>query len=348
MSQRTVALLISDQRMPDMLGTELLSQVKHLHPETIRMVITAFSDLDPILRAVNDGLVARYIVKPWDHEELERILAWGLEAYRLGQERSELQLRLLENERLATLGTLAAGVAHDLRNPITALLYNAERLTQFEQAALRLKDWLSTAPHVAEQDKTGWSELASELPEISSDMLASAKTMNDMVVSISRMVRREADNAVTPCEPVAVIRFALSLVKSVARENRARLVYDGPASLGRVRISQAALTQILVNLLSNAAQALGRKEPSGGTASVNVSEQPDQTVFSIADDGPGMQQDILAKLGTPFFTQREGGTGLGVNQCQRLISAAGGKFLVASTRGAGTTITFTVPRAPER
>ena len=85
-----------------------------LYPEIIRLVITAYSDIDPILRAVNDGLVARYLVKPWDREELTRTLSWALEVGELARRDRALQLRLLETERLATLGTIGAAVVHDL------------------------------------------------------------------------------------------------------------------------------------------------------------------------------------------------------------------------------------------
>src|SRR5262245_28140743 len=69
-----VAVLVSDIRMPEVDGLELLRRAKERHPNAIRMVITAYSDIDPILRAINEGLVARYIVKPWDREELIQIL----------------------------------------------------------------------------------------------------------------------------------------------------------------------------------------------------------------------------------------------------------------------------------
>src|SRR5262245_33395050 len=74
-----VAVLVSDIRMPEIDGLELLRIAKERYPQTIRMVITAFSDVDPILKAINEGLVARYIVKPWDRDELIQVLRWATE-----------------------------------------------------------------------------------------------------------------------------------------------------------------------------------------------------------------------------------------------------------------------------
>src|SRR5262245_12988270 len=73
-SGEEVAVLLTDQRMPLMSGDDLLRRVKRDHPDVVRMVITAYADVEPILAAINEGLVARYIVKPWDREELEQLL----------------------------------------------------------------------------------------------------------------------------------------------------------------------------------------------------------------------------------------------------------------------------------
>ena len=99
-----VAVLVTDIRMPEMDGLELLAIVKERHPQTLRMVITAFSDIDPILRAINEGLVARYIIKPFERDELTQVLRWATELYSFGKESAELLKRILQTELLASLG----------------------------------------------------------------------------------------------------------------------------------------------------------------------------------------------------------------------------------------------------
>lgn len=76
-----VAVLVTDMRMPGMSGEELLRIAKERKPSTIRMVVTAYADVDPILRAINEGLVARYIIKPWIRAELVQVLRWAIEAW---------------------------------------------------------------------------------------------------------------------------------------------------------------------------------------------------------------------------------------------------------------------------
>src|SRR5215510_4934048 len=121
--QSDVAVLVTDMRMPRMNGEELLRIVKEKWPQTIRMVVTAYSDIDPILRAINEGLVARYIIKPWIHAELVQVLRWATEAWTFGRDSATLYRRLLETERLATLGGIAGAVAHDFGQPMQALMF---------------------------------------------------------------------------------------------------------------------------------------------------------------------------------------------------------------------------------
>ena len=163
----TAAALITDQRMPDMSGHELLVKVKQLYPEMVRVVITAYSDLDPILAAVNEGLVARYIIKPWDRAELEQILLWSLEAFSLGRQKSALQLRLMQTERLVTLGSMAAAVLHDLHQPLTNLTVNVERLAELGKTLEQLKTLLVEASAtMSKKDRALVADLMSELPEL--------------------------------------------------------------------------------------------------------------------------------------------------------------------------------------
>src|SRR5690606_21323367 len=121
LTNEEVAVLVTDIRMPDIDGIELCRIAKERHPQTLAMVITAFSDIDPILRAINEGLVARYIIKPFERDELMQVLRWATELWSFGNESAELLRRMLETERLASLGGLTALYVHDLRTPIMSV-----------------------------------------------------------------------------------------------------------------------------------------------------------------------------------------------------------------------------------
>ena len=155
-----------------------------------------------------------------------------------------------------------------------------------------------------------------------------------------RGTRREVEAATAP---VPVIKHALGVCQDVAVRARGFLRYDGPETLPTVRMTSTELTQVLINLVTNAAQALGDRPGGGGNVVVSADPGADQIRFSISDNGGGITADVLSKIGTPFFTTKRQGTGLGVAQCQRLVGKAGGSFRIASEIGKGTTVTFTLP-----
>jgi len=113
-------------------------------------------------------------------------------------------------------------------------------------------------------------------------------------------------------------------------------------------MSSTELTQVLINVVTNAAQALGDQGTGGDRTVVVSAAVEDNTVrFEVKDNGIGIPPEVLGRIGTPFFTTKRTGTGLGVAQCQRIVGKAGGTFRIASSVGQGTTVTFTVPVRPD-
>ncbi len=331
MEQEPVAVLLTDQRMPEMAGEELLAQVKARFPHTVRVMITAYSDLDPILRAVNEGLVARYIIKPWDRAELEQIIRWGIAAFELGQQESALQLRLMQTERLATLGSIGAAMLHDLHRPLSHFMLNAERLAQLAPS----REAITAGPV---------DELAAELPEIARDLLASGHMMVELTGQLRRFYQSSPIDEPTTATPVFVIRHALSVCREVALHAKAKLFYDGPESLPELCINPTGLTQIFINLVSNGAQALRSESRRDGHVTVSAQIAPTEVLFTIADNGSGIPDEILSKVGTPFFSTRRDGSGLGISQCRRLVERAGGELRIESAVGVGTIVSFALAR----
>ncbi|HZS35880.1 MAG TPA: hybrid sensor histidine kinase/response regulator [Polyangia bacterium] len=341
-----VAVLVTDQRMPEMSGQDLLQQAKALYPETVRVVITAYSDLDPILSAVNEGLVARYIIKPWDRGELEQILRWALEAFTLSREGSALQLRLMQTERLVTLGSIAAAVLHDLHQPLGNLKVNGQRLEHLSRYVGKLPALLGKPPAgVSDEERTNLQHLSEELPEIAGELLESCKVMLAITDSMRQFLNPQRAADVPAIDALPILRHALQVCRETAVRARGRLVYEGPAELPKVRVGATELSQVFINLIANGAQALLARNRKGGTVTVHADVQPKLVKFAIVDDGAGMSAETLAKAGTMFFSTRPDGTGLGVAQSRRLVLRAGGELTLESVEGQGTTASFTLPRA---
>jgi signal transduction histidine kinase len=345
LASQDVAVVVTDMRMPGMSGDELLRIVKDRWPATIRVVITAFSDIEPILTAINEGLVARYLVKPWERAEVEQLLRWGLEAWAFGRESAALQRRLLETERLATLGSIAGAVVHDLNQPLIGLVMNAERLTELAMAAPALRRLLDGAP-VSDEERGDLGDLGEELADLATDLASGAAHLRNLISSLGQFLRAQpTDTTGIATDVLPIVRHAMAVCQDIAVRARGLILYEGPSELPLVRVSATELTQVLINLVANAAQAVLARGRSDGRVTV-LARAADQTVnLQIRDDGVGMSAEVLAKVGTPFFTTRREGTGLGLAQCQRLIGKAGGTFKIESEEGVGTTVNIALPIA---
>jgi two-component system sensor histidine kinase/response regulator len=339
-----VAVLVTDIRMPEVDGLELLRIAKEKYPTTLRMVITAFSDVDPILRAINEGLVARYIVKPWHREELIQVLRWATELWSFGKDSAELLRRLLETERLASLGGLAALYVHDLKTPIMVVNNTLDELRAVAEAVPALHAAIEQAP-IDERVKARLLQKVDDTPELVQDAKQASDLIGGMVKGLTEYIRNEKPSEPPIIDPVPIIDFTLNMFQRVTVHVAAQIGYRGAKSLPRVRISPVDLTQVLVNLVNNATQAVAARGEPNRHVALEARTQGDMLELQVRDDGVGMPPEVLKRVGTPWFSTRAEGTGLGIANCQRLIGRAGGRMRIVSEQGVGTTVTILLPTA---
>src|SRR4051812_11324174 len=126
MRQQEVSVLLTDQRMPGMTGVELAEATRHEFPDSVRMLINAYSDLNAAIEAINRGQIHLYLRKPWEPRELRVALEMARGRYLVTRRLRELERRLVSTERVYALGVIAAGIAHELRNPLSAIKGNIE------------------------------------------------------------------------------------------------------------------------------------------------------------------------------------------------------------------------------
>ncbi len=342
LADHDVAVVITDMRMPAINGDELLRIVKERHPRVIRMVITAFSDVDPILRAINEGLVARYIIKPWVRTEIVQVLRWAVEAWRFSRDSGALHQRLLETERLATLGSVSGMLIHDLRQPLLSLMMNVEHLQELATFAPQLAQALQYVELGEGRDQL--TALVGDLGPITTDLKTSIDHLSSVLNGLREFSRpRKPGDGPPSTDPMPILRHAMAVCQELAVTLHASIEYRGPQALPKVRISATELTQVLINVLANGTQAIGARGAGAGTVSIAVRTDAKMLELQIRDDGVGMTPEVLARVGTPFFTTRQEGTGLGVAQCHRLVGNAGGGVVIDSVLGKGTTVTITLP-----
>jgi len=340
-----IAVIVSDMRMPAMTGDELLRIVKERYPQVIRMVVTAYADVEPILRAINEGLVARYIIKPWIRTELVQVLRWAIEAWTFSRDSAALHRRLLETERLATLGSIAGMLVHDLKQPLMSLLVNVEHLRELANAAPILNDALLRTSIPAAQ-RARLMELVDDLDPVTIDLRTSGLHLSELISGLRELGRpRDPGNPNAITDPLPIVRHAMAVCQELAIPVRASIGYEGPGKLPHVRMSATELTQVLINVVANGAQAVAARGVPHGRVSIVARTDADMLELQIRDDGVGMTPEVLGRVGTPFFTTRPEGTGLGLAQCKRLVGTVGGRFRIESERGIGTTVTIILPTA---
>ena len=239
------------------------------------------------------------------------------------QRRHEAQL--IVSDRMASVGSLAAGVTHEINNPLAAVLANVElaigdaRSLQSNRTTERLVEELSDA-----------QEAANRVREIVRDL---------------KLFSRSEEERHGPVDVREVLESALRMAWNEIR-HRARLVRsfeDVPLVNG----NDARLGQVFLNLLVNAAQAIPDGRAESNEIRVALRRIGEQVLVEISDTGSGMSEEVLRQVFTPFFTTKPlgVGSGIGLPVCQRIVSALGGQVTVESKLGVGSTFRVLLPTA---
>lgn len=265
-------------------------------------------------RADADGRV-------WEIETIEVPNAAGrahviVEVGRDVTERQALEAQLRHQEKMASLGLLAGGIAHDLGNPLASLSSELE-LLEGEDDIDRMRESLDV--------------LRKHVGRIS-------RTLREMV----GFARRRGEE-VTDVGIASAIDDTARLVFHDGRFRRVELVRDVPRDLPAISMVEDHLVMVLVNLMLNAADAM----PEGGKLFMTARAEGANVALTVRDTGVGMAPEVLAKAMTPLFTTKgeRKGTGLGLSVCRSVIQAVGGTIHLESEPGRGTTVSLTLPRA---
>lgn len=269
---------------------------------------------------------------------------------------SPLPAHWQQTDRLATIGTLTAGIAHELNNPIGYILSN---LTSFQLYLPIFRQYFALLQALAVTDEPqARTELKQELADLQSkedlqfllndtqsllaDSLQGALRVRDLVLDLRRFSHPDhAEFQQLDMHPL--LEMALRLSKNELK-NHIVVELNCSATPALVYGQPAALTQVLVNIIINAAQAMG---PDTGLLRLTVIEQSDWLEIRIEDNGPGISDDVLPHIFTPFFTTKAPGkgTGLGLAICQSIIQQHQGDITVGRSVLGGAAFKLRLPSA---
>jgi len=273
-----------------------------------------------------------------DDAILERSIRHALERARLAAELHTRDEQIMRSERLAALGALAAGVAHEIRNPLAYMITNldlllGERLPRLDALCAR----------------TTSSELAGELAS-AHQLLVSVREGAERVRFVMQDLRSfsRPDEQMRPVDVRTVLESTLRLAQNELR-HRAQVIKEyGEAPL--VLANPGRLGQVFLNLVVNAAQAIEPGAAGRNELRLRTSSAADgHAMVEISDTGAGIPRDALPHIFDPFFSTKPVGVGmgLGLSICQSIVSAMGGRIEVQSEVGRGSVFRVLLPAAPE-
>lgn len=346
MTETPIQVIISDQRMPGMAGSEFFGRIKTEFPDAVRLLLTGYADIQAVIAAINDGNVYRYIVKPWNPVELDTVIREAFERYNLIVQNRRLLTELQESkvlleqrvaERTAELeeanGRLKALIeqraafmgmaAHDLRSPITIVQGFTDLLLD---------------PRTPPEDHR---EFVGIIREAMQDMLVLLNDLLDIsAIESGKLMLRPTDvNLRQFCNRV------LKLNRRIGEQKNIRLDGDIDAELSTFRFDPQRIEQVLSNLIGNAFKF----SHSGTVVTFNVRRVDGGIEFSVADQGLGIREDELDRIFGAFEkmsnrpTANERSTGLGLSISKRIVELHQGQLRVESTYGAGSRFYFTLP-----
>lgn len=337
-----IPIIITDQRMPEMTGIEFLDQSIQISPESIRMILTGFTDVQALIDAINTGRVYRYITKPWDEQELYVTLKRAIESYELKRRNLQLledlqrkheeleqsyrqlqeaQEQVIQAEKMASIGRLASRIAHELRNPIQGIKMGLELLRHEMAEASNREEFMNT--------------FAMNMQHINQEILSVETIVKDLL-EYARDMRFEF--SATDLNGVLVgVLFNLK-----ERIQDARItVQTEYGDIGEIQADGIRLRQVMLNLVQNSLEAMR----SGGTLTITTASANESHVaVTLQDTGCGMTPEQQQRVFEPFFTTKEKGVGLGMSIVHRIIEAHHGAIELESDVEKGTRFTVLLPR----
>ncbi len=228
------------------------------------------------------------------------------------------QEKLVEAERMATVGRLSLKVAHEVRNPISAIELNAELLGDI----------------VRERPGSEMEE-AGSLVDAIRDQVAALDALTEEYLAFARFPRPQFEEDSVNDMVAAVVDF----VRPLAARQGIRVTVTTDPAVPPMEIDRTLLRQAVLNLIKNGLEALSK----GGTLTVTTRRLDDTVEVAVSDTGPGIPPEVGRRLFEQFFTTKPQGTGLGLSISRQIVEEHGGQIKWTSTPGAGTTFTVSLP-----
>jgi two-component system, cell cycle sensor histidine kinase and response regulator CckA len=319
--QSKVDVVLLDLGLPDSQGLATLRRIYAQVPDLPIVVLTGLNDEVIGVQAVNEGAQDYLIKGQVDTHLLRRTVSYAIERKQAEQRERRLQLQLNLSSRLASLGLMVEGIAHEINNPLTSVIGFAQMLAHED------------IPDRAREDARRISDNAQRVADIMKDLLAFAR---------QQKLQRTSVNAND------LVRSALEMRAHPLENSSIGVTIRLDSALPSTMADADMLQQVFLNLIINAETEM-KLAHGRGNLLITTEQYSDMIVVSFTDDGPGIAPTNLPHLFDPFFSTRGvgQGTGLGLSVCYGIVSEHNGRIDVKSQLGRGSVFTVHLPVVAE-
>jgi len=338
-----IGLLMTDERMPGERGVWLLERARHLRPRLVRILVTAYADMDAAIAAVNSGAIYKYITKPWDPPQLEHTLKRGLEFFMVQAERDQLlkeKMSVIHNmmiaDRMVSLGLLAAGLSHHIRNSLVAV-----------------KTFLDLAPVKMEEEKSEMNGLRNPdfWKEYHQNVQSQIGKINGLLKDLWTASESSSGHFMDAVFVHEAVAAAIQSSQPQLTARRIEIDNQIPASLPALNVDKMKFCRLFELLMKDELAIL----PAGSRISLSAELQHANTtkpeiIVRISDNGPGLPQEAMRVIFNPFVVRSDTPSEYGIHlmACFFIVHHHGGRIDAKSQPGHGTTFTINLPLHPER
>lgn len=328
LENNTVQIIISDQRMPVMTGSEFFAEVRKLYPETIRILLTGYSDFDAIKDAINKGNIYKYLTKPWNNTSLQETVKDALKAYLNQNKSKEIIAEEAKAETTRLQNEFLTNMSHEIRTPLNVILGYAKILDggMIDPNSAQYKQFLQ-------------------------NILANSQEFSYLLVNILDLAQLQSNKIEFNPESVDLV-ILLNEVKAMFNQQistkEIKFEINIDPSLTHIVKDHEKLKKVICHYVSNAIKF----SKKGGKVEITAHpESENQFRINVKDDGIGIREKEIKDLFIPFkqldmsTTKEYRGAGLGLAITQRIVEAQGGKVGVESIFGKGSTFYLILPCA---
>jgi two-component system sensor histidine kinase/response regulator len=343
-----IDLIIADQRMPEMTGTELLLQMKNISPNPIRIVLSAYTDREDLIDAINRGSVYRYITKPWEPDDLKVTVKKALEHYQAMEDRRLLldrlkkkhrvlqkknkllqntleelkntQQKVLEMERFSILGKMAGMIIHDLKQPLDIIRSAADTMVKTELTSDERLDFSDMIKFEVDR----FLEIIQELLDYSRGSFPMEK---EYLLITDFLILTE------------------NRLQNYLRNFNIDFRFSSDESESYIYIDRYQFQRAILNIVRNAVEAVKSRPDIQPFIEFSTRITDSRVIFRISDNGPGINRKYCDQIFMPFTsTKKDFGIGLGLTITRQIVEQHEGEITFETSPTQGTSFSISLPK----